>query len=430
MKIRIHDINNNVKSVLSNAEGKQEFSNLEYSFSLNGVGSCSFNVLPQKDYDPTADVSGLEYVYIEDDNGEIIWGGILISFDNSVDSLKFNCLDIKFALSLVMIEENTVFSGNGLDIVSSLLTTAKTKRTLPITISDDSEVLGVADMDFLIGKDIYSCIKDVVEASESRWIINFVKTGNTINAFLVMRSISGVSPQGAGLDRSVSSSETTVNEKISLRFIENSTEKNNISDYRVNYDLRGLVSNPILSTKIAGIPTQFEAGITTYKSYLSAVFGRVEKHISNLEVNDSDTAQKLVNKEVSFPPFNPSLSLDQTVQDIINVGDRVSLTINTNLLKIGSPVSDGSIDYTTPLTVRVEEKNVRVLDGYKEISIEVLGGGANALKSSMTEQFSELRKQVTPVVKESTQGHVHVEANIVDLDKYTKAEADAKFVQI
>ena len=93
-----------LKGVLSNNEKKLQYKDLSYSSSLQGLGSCSFSY-PKSDprrligasYDElfNTEFTGLERIFIEDDDGDIVWGGINIEFSGGKDNYTTKCIELK-----------------------------------------------------------------------------------------------------------------------------------------------------------------------------------------------------------------------------------------------------------------------------------------------------------------------------------------------
>lgn len=398
MKIRLFDaIEHKPKLTLINTDKKMQYSNLTYSDSLEDIGSCSFDIVPQGDGDEVSElaneITGLEYIYLENSNGEIVWGGILASFQADEVGLSVQCIGMKYIFEFMNIETDLTVdvTGNYEDTLQFFLDLAKTKRSIPVVMSENSDVVGTGAFSFSAGKSIYSCMKDVVNAGSIRFIFEYEKDGIYVIPKMVVRSTQGVTPEGVGLNRGLESDET--DDKLQLKYTTDSPRESNLNSVSVNYDLRGMVSKGTLVASIGGTPTTFTSNSLALQSF----FGKVEKFEINYEVNDSDTAQAVVNKFVTYPPFRATVGLTPDFDFELNVGDRVGFLLKTKSISLFTPEESGGVTINKPVTVRIDEKRVSFIDGVPQIELLLAVGNSSKSDKDFISQVNKTRKDTTAV---------------------------------
>lgn len=383
-KIRIHyATNNEPKLVYFNSDTRKMYENLSYSDSLISTGSCTFTLIPdeiQATGDIDTDIGGFEYVYIENAHGEIVWGGILVSFSGGKDRLTVNCLGMKYALDLIRLTADLSITGNALTSIENLLDVAKTKRELPFVMDSNSLVVDDTALNFTTGKTIYQAIKDIVDSAYLRFIFTYEKSGITITPKILVRSVLGISPEGVGINRGLQSTET--DDKVQLKYSIDSPRETNLIDFNINYDLRGMVSKGKLITSDA----VYDSSSSPVSEFLGSYFGNVERTEVAFEITDPATAQAVANGLVNDVSFRIDVTFEDSYNFEINIGDRISLLIKTKLLRLFTP---GAID--NPITPRVEEKNVSVKDGYRIITLKLNANNSQKSLADIIEQVNKLK---------------------------------------
>ena len=417
MKIRIYDIHNQPKTLLQNTNSFQAYNDLQYSHSLTGIGDCTFTLMPQQitklrtgDKFPRYEqnLNGLEYVYLEED-GKIVWAGIIVEVNSDINNTVVRCLEMKHALTLIKLDAPFAISGTAGDSIEALLNEYKENRDIPMTISEKTEVVEQVKMTFTIGKDIYSCIKAIIDGTSARWRIEYFIDGTEITTKLVARSIVGVSPEGVGIDRNISSTET--DEPVFLIYDHFAPNRTNIMSVSGKYDLRGLVTENIVSTKL---PTgnkifkslqdniedypigSYERTALQYLEQLSFIFGKVHTFTNNVEVKDDVTGQRVADAGVSFPTYKPEFALPPEAEDRLQVGDRFSAYVYSPNITIIQVAGDGTY-YNIPTGLRVEEKKVDYSNGYRQIQITASIGLSPNNYKTLLQQIANGQRESQPI---------------------------------
>lgn len=390
------------KKLLENNSVKLDYTDLSYSSSLEGLGSCSFK-LPKSD--PTEfigknyfdildeDFIGLERIFLQDDNGDIVWGGINNTFDGDTDSSQIKCKELKSYFSSLKCPFSTA-TGNGLVAINSILATSGST----ITLHDDSNIVDDIDIKLSANATVYDAIKSIIEGTYSRWILVHEKIGDVVQTKLLCRSIIGVSPAGVGLDRSKDSLEVDADGKRYFIYDEVNTERTNILNYKASQKHDSVVSNCIVQYKdISGVQQVAQSmepvdGEThNSPSIVNYYYGKKEKVITSLEIRKPEHAQALANREVQFPDTSIKLTLYPQADDDIFVGDRVDFQIFSGGFITSGIDEDGNFALVSS-RFRIQDKTVRVGDGTLSITLTLSARNTVPYNFSIFEKIGETRK--------------------------------------
>lgn len=391
-----------IKQVFDNNSVNLGYTDLQYSSSLEGLGSCSFK-LPKSDprkfiglnyYTEvlTQELIGLERVYLQDDNGNIVWGGINSTFDGDTEGADVKCIEMKSYFKTLS-TSFTGANGNALVAIQSILTASGSD----ITLHEDSNIVDDVNVKIPSNATVYDAIKLIIEASYSRWILVHKKVNGLIETKLLCRSIIGVSPAGVGLDRSKDSDEVQDNEKVFYIYDEVNTERSNLVSYKASQKHESVVSNCIVQYKDAGGVEQSAqsqepvGGEHNSPAVIEYFFGKNEKTITSLEIIDASHAQDVANREVQFSDTRVSVNLYPQAEDNVFVGDRVDFQIFSGSFVTGTIDGDGNYALSSSRW-RVQEKTVRVGDGVLNISMQLSARNTVPYSFNLLEKIGENNK--------------------------------------
>lgn len=402
MKILAYNHNGTqLKQILRNDGINFDFENLQYSNSLQGLGSCSFDFVKK---DPSyllglnyfkileSEFVGLERIYIEDENGNIVWGGINTDFSANGENASIKCIELKTYFNNIKAPFITL-QGNGLEVISDLIEQSGSE----IKLHDDCNIIDDVDIVISDNATLFDAIKSVIEATYSRWILSHEKINGLIETKLICRSILGISPAGVGVDRSRNSTEVDDTGKIFYIYDELNTERTNIKSYSASQQYNSIVSNCIVQYKdISGAEHSVESKEPISNehespSFMENFFGKNEKVITSLEIKTNEHAQSVANREVQQPNTSITIDLYPTNEDFLSVGDRIEFQIFSSGFITGA--LDEYFNYVLGSSRwRIENKNIRVSDGALEISLELSARNTTPYSYKITDKIAQTEK--------------------------------------
>lgn len=394
------------KQVFNNNSAKLGYTNLQYSSSLEGLGSCSFQLpksdpsrLIGKNYSEllNEEMIGLERVFIQDDEGNILWGGVNTNFDSNTDVATVRCTELKHYFTKLKSPVLEV-TGNGLEAIEFILAQSGSA----ITLHPDSQIVDTVDIKVGSNASVYDVVKDIIEASYSRWILVHEKVGGLVETKLLCRSILGVSPAGVGLDKSKSSTEVPDDEKRFFIYDEVNTERSNIADYKVSQKHNSAVSKCIIQYKdslgaVQEVVSEEPVGQEHVSPNLvETFFGKNEKIITSLEIRNEDHAQAIANREVQFPDASVQLNMLPTDKDNLFVGDRVDFQIFSGGFITGGVDNFGNYKVTASKW-RIQEKTVAVGDGTLIIQLGLSARNTTPYEYNILERIANTKKDTRKI---------------------------------
>jgi hypothetical protein len=385
-----------LKSVFRNDFGKSNaFLNLTYSSSLQGIGTCSFET-PQKNpndiigknyYDLIRDdIIGLERMYIEDDFGNIVWGGFNTSFRATENKTAFVCTEMKNYFTRIKSPIKEI-SGNGLDSIKSILNSINSE----IKIHEDSEIVDDAKIRLGENATVYDAIKSIINATYSRWILIHEKKDGLIETKLLCRSIKGVMPEGIGLDRSRYSKEVEDKDKRYFIYNEVDNNRNNVLSFTVNQIHDSVVTKCTVRYKEDGVSKSVTSAVTPTSLYIESLFGVHEKVISSNEIITTEHAQIVADREIVAPETEVTINAYPEKEDKISVGDRVDFQIFSGAFITAGLDGDNNVIVGSS-RYRVEEKKVVYKDGYLEISYKLTQRNTVPYSYTLTEKIADIKR--------------------------------------
>ena len=333
MKIHIYDFLN--KNKLAQLD-ISEFSKVSIGHTIDDFSTAVIYYNSESKFNGI-ETSGFENVYIEDDDGNIIFGGILTGYNITSSGASISLSDHRWILTRLILDESITLSAgqNILDVVEELLNVAQSKRSIPIEFDRDGSAYNsdyVADLKFEIGDDIGGSLQKIIQSTYSRWAVRYYKSGNEIYGKLIVRSVIGVTPEGVGIARgSYTSEDGTI---IRMLYSEGDPQSN-IQTYKVVQDLSRMSTRTKLGSKTGGVPAYYDSNkhlTDLYVYRLEYFFGRTEEFVSDNKVNSEETGQALANLSQTMPRADVEVVLDPTWDIHLNCGDRVDLTIKSKLI--------------------------------------------------------------------------------------------------
>lgn len=359
MQIHIYDFLN--KNKLAQIRG-EEFLSIEVSHDIDDFSTARL-IYNQASKMNGVQTLGFENIYIEDDDGNIIFGGVLAGFNISHDNASISLYDHRWILTrLVLDQVVTLDAGESvLDVVEELINAAKAKRAIPLEFYREGSAFNddfAADLRFEVGDDIGSSLQKIIQTTYSRWAVRYLKSGNEIFGRLIVRSVRGVTPEGVGISRTIHQSED--GERIALIFGEGD-QRNNIQKFELVQDFTRMTTRSKLGAKIGDVSQFFDSTVHLTDPYLSVLefyYGRTEGYGSDYKANSAATALTLANINQTLPRTDIEITLAPTFTRHLNCGDRVGVTII-------SPMVTGIADNT----VRIDSITYRSRDGYLERSM-------------------------------------------------------------
>ena len=280
-------------------------------------------------------LQGFENLYIEDNNGEIIFGGILSSYNVSSKSNTLNLLDHRWVLSRLILDSVlTVTPGDDvIDTVETLINLAKDKRNIPLVFDREASAFNEtfqADLRFEVGDDFASSIQKIIQTVYARWAVEYSFIGNDIIGKLRVRSVRGVTPEGVGRASGYFTNES--GEIITMRY-EEGGDFNTIQDFNLTYDLSSYTSRTTVGTKIGGVNQFIVSPPEGNSAFFEATFGRAEGYTTDYKANSVKTAEVVSTINQVLPRIDIQVVLNPKSDIRIIPGDRVNLIISSPLLQ-------------------------------------------------------------------------------------------------
>lgn len=347
-----------------------EFTNVRVNLNIDDFSTAVLNYTINE-HIAEIGLQGFENIYIEDDDGRIIFGGILASYSITAGVNTLNLIDHRWVLSrLVLDEAMTVSAGDDLlNTVETLINLAKTKRSIPLNFDRASSAFNPAysaDLRFEVGDDLASALQKIIQTGYARWAVQYSKNGNDIVGSLRVRSIRGVTPEGVGVARGFYHSED--GERVILKY-EEGGEQNNLQDFTLNYDLSSFTSRTKVGVKIDGVGSFIEAVPQGNSAFFEYVFGRTEGYTTDYNATSAQTAQAISAINQTFPKIDVVATLVPTEKTYLRPGDRISLVISTPMLEgvdgnlvridaISYQYSDGTLERSLVLNFVTPQKRV------------------------------------------------------------------------
>lgn len=359
MRIHLYDfLNKNKKAILYG----EDFTSINISHNIDDFSSASFSATLSERIVKLA-IQGFENIYIEDDDGNIIFGGIITGFSSNSNSSQINAYDHRWVLTrLVLDQQVTILSSdNILEKIAGLIAQAKAKRQIPIEFDIAGSAINSdfrADLKFEIGEDIGGCMQKIIQTIYARWAVRYRIVGNEIYGNLVIRSVNGVSPQGVGISRTINGSED--GEVITLLYAEGK-QQNNIQEYSFVFDLSSYSSRAKVGARIGNEPKFFTAPPNGNSALFEGLFGLCESYVSDYNANSDATANAVSSISQTYPRQDLDVTLVPHYTRLLNCGDRVNIVIESPMLEI--PYGYAS--------VRIDSINYQYRDGFFERRVQI-----------------------------------------------------------
>lgn len=360
MRIHLYDFTSKNKKAIIETD---EFLGVDANHTIDDFSSMqiTFSEAPSMIATP---VQAFDNIYLEDDDGEIIFGGVVTGYQMKPTGGVLTAFDHRWVLSRLILDEARDVSADDdiLDTVEDLINVAKSKRLIPITFDRENSAINPdysTDLRFEVGDDIASAIQKIIQNIYARWAVRYYITGNEIYGNLVIRSVRGVTPEGVGISRSPHQSED--GEIIEL-FYGQGDQRNNIEDYTFVFDLSQYTSRAKVGTNIGGETNYYTAPPTPLSSQFEYFFGRAEGYVSDYKLNSEAAAlaSSQINQTLARQDFEMTLS--PNFKKRLNCGDRVSVVIETPLLETGEGVV---------VSARIDSVTYSIKDGSLERKVFV-----------------------------------------------------------
>jgi len=349
MIIHIYDFLNKNKLGQLNAE---EFLDVNVTQDIDDFSTASLSYNSESKFNAVT-TQGFENIYIEDDNGKIIFGGILTAYNIGDSGASITLYDHRWILTRLILETVvTLDHGESvLDVVEELITAAKAKRAIPLEFDREASAFNdeyAADLRFEIGDDIGTALQKIIQTTYSRWAVRYEKRGNEIFGRLIVRSVRGVTPEGVGIARSKHQSED--GSRVTLIYAEGGAH-NNIQKFQITQDLSQMTTRSKLGAKIGGESQFFDSTlhntdptVFTYEFY----YGRTEGFSTDYKANSESTGRTLANINQTLPRIDMEVTLSPDFDIHLNAGDRVSVIIESPLITgiNGNTVRIDAVSYT------------------------------------------------------------------------------------
>lgn len=354
MNIHIYDYLNKNKKFKFKSE---DFTSISVNLNIDNFSSCTLG-FSNNPIINDKDIRAFDNIYIEDDDGNIIFGGIISGYSINAKNGQFNCLDHRWIFTRLIIDEAIVLtsSENVLDVVDTLIAVAKSKRNIPVEFSREDSAINTdykADLRFEIGDDIGGSIQKIVQTLYARWVVKYTINENAIDGKLIIRSITGVTPQGIGISHTDFSTED--GEVVTL-FYGEGNNNSNLADYTFVFDLQNYASRSKIGVKIDNISKFYVADPDTTSRGGEYFFGRTENFSTDYTANSPETALVLSTLNQVYPRQDLDCLLEPNFKTQINIGDRVNIVIDSPLLNAARQT----------LTARIDSIQYNYKDGYME----------------------------------------------------------------
>lgn len=357
MKIHLYDFLNKNKLALL---AEENFSSVSISNDIDDFSTCKLT-MPVSQTAANFNIRGFENIYVEDDDGKIIFGGVMASYQVQPTQMVVTCYDHRWVMSRLILDEQKVVSASDdmLDVVAALIAQAKAKRIIPIEFDRDGSAIAAgsgADLTFEIGDDIAGCLQKIIQTIYARWAVRYAKEGDYIIGHLVMRSVIGVTPEGVGISRAIKREDGSL---VELLYDEGSP-RTNMQDFNVTLDLSAYTSRTKLAYKVGDTTKYVEAPPDGTSGAFETQWGIAEGFVSDYNVSSDETAEAVSQINQTYPIYGLDITLTPDFDTPLNAGDRVLVTINQALL-VGLSGFQGRID-----SLSLDRKN-----GYWEKKVTV-----------------------------------------------------------
>jgi hypothetical protein len=330
MRIHIYNYDNSKKLT---AFDESHLSSLRISHTINELSSCTMT-FPMDAEPEIISVQGFENVYIEDERGNIIFGGLIVKSTANPSGSSISCYDHRWLLTKLILDEGFDLSEDDdiLEAINYLIALGQIKRRIPIEFDMDKSALNPdykTSLRFETGDTIGSCLRKIIEPILARWAVRYEKVGDYIIGKLIVRSIVGVTPEGVGIARIKEKSED--GEIVPLIY-EEGQGNNNVQSFSFDSDMSNYNSRTKIGYKIDGESVYYTAPPTGSSPALETVFGICEKYATDYSAASEEGARRssIVNQTYITSGVDIILSPDFT--RFLNCGDRVVIKIKSQTL--------------------------------------------------------------------------------------------------
>lgn len=358
MKIHIYDPQHRQKIAQLRGE---DFLRVEINLNIDDLHTCT---LRASSISPFNDIllQGMENYYIEDDSGEIIFGGIATSLQVDTQGTTITLYDHRWVYyKLILDAPETLTQANDVvEFVGKLLRIAQAKRNIPIALDIASSQINNAfraDLHFEVGESIGSALQKIIQTIYARWAINYEKNDNQIIGKLIIRSVLGVTPEGIGISQSIYHSES--GRVVTIHYEEGSA-LNNILSFNFTQDFTNATTRTKVGIKLDGNPVFVDVPPYGVNQFIETTYGRSESFMTDYYANSVQTGSVVGQINQTFPRSDITVTLAPNFKEIVKAGDRVSVYINTPQL-----VS------TERAGMRVDSVRYNRQDGYWDITLHL-----------------------------------------------------------
>lgn len=387
MLIHIFDfLNQNKKGSVKEAE----FSSISISHSIDDFSSLSIGF--DLNNSPIEVIfSPFDNIYIEDDFGNIIFGGVIANINAKSQAGSLTAYDHRWILTKIILDSPISInqSQNAIDVTEEIIEAVKAKRFVPINFSrEGSDVLSIGeDLHFAVGETSASVLQKTIQTLMARWAVRYTRDGNSITGDLIVRSISGVTPEGVGISRSFARSED--GEVITLHYAEGKNV-GNLLDFDFTIDVSNYSSRVKVAAKINDQTVFITAPPDGTSSIFEFFFGRAEKFQSDYNADSAITAHAISQINQVYPRQDISLLLSPDFPHNLRCGDRVNILIESPILTGVTNIS-GRID-----SIRYDRK-----DGFSEIEVfaNFMNPQNRTGKTGLIEIIDQMNKKLNDIDK-------------------------------
>lgn len=355
MRIHVYDyLNNNKLGVF----GADKFTGLSVSQTIDDffTARLSYSI---SGFNEDVQFRGFENVYIEDDFGNIIFGGVMVSITGDQTGGTMTCYDHRWVLTRLVVDSALQISSSEdiLDTVESLINMAKAKRLIPFEFDRENSAINPdfsADLQFEVGDNIGACMQKIIQTTYARWALRYRFVNDNIVGGLIVRSVVGVNPEGVGISRSLQKSED--GKVISLFY--NEGGEGNLQDFKFNFDLSNYSSKTKMAIKVNNNPLFLDIPPLGNSEFFQNLWGVTEEFVSDYKVDSVNTAFLVGSINQTPPRQTLEATLAPNFNTFLNCGDRVNVKIVSSAL--------AGIFNTA---VRIDRLDYVLKDGYLERSL-------------------------------------------------------------
>ena len=317
-----------------------DFSDVNIEHSIDGISSLRLGITNEFAQVPY-EITPFDNIYIEDDQGRIIFGGVISGYNVQAKSGQITAYDHRFLFKRLIADKKYTISedDNLLEKVQEVFDAAQQKRKIPIVFDRDRSAINekyTTDLSFKVGDKYAKILKKIVKSTQSRWAIEYEKTGNSITGHLFVRSIFGVTPEGVGVSHSVDKSED--GSRINL-FYKEGSQANTINNFTFRYDMAKMNTRTKVGIKTDGQKEFVDVPPNGFTARLQGRFGITESYINDYKVDSKDAAQTIGDINQNLPVQELSITLARDFKKYLRTGDRVSLEIEVPLLYFPGEIS-------------------------------------------------------------------------------------------